>query len=80
VFEDSKLFKGVRAAGGVTGLNAPKVEWQSMVTGKPGGRKCLREYMEQNVWPMMLPDQLGRVMSREEDRITMPARSNSGMK
>jgi hypothetical protein len=51
-----------------------------MVTGKPGGRKCLREYMEQNVWPMMPPDQLGRVMSREEDRITMPARSNSGMK
>jgi antitoxin VapB len=36
-------------------------------TGKPGGRKSLREYMEQNVWPMVPPDELGRVMSREEE-------------
>ena len=35
-----------------------------------GGRKSLREYLEQNVWPVMPPGQLGRVMSREEeDRI-----------
>ncbi len=39
-------------------------------TGKPGGRKSLREYMEQNVWPMVPPNELGRVMSRgEEDQI-----------
>ncbi len=38
--------------------------------GKPGGRKSLREYMEQNVWPMIPPQELGRVMSRkEEDQI-----------
>jgi antitoxin VapB len=36
-------------------------------TGKPGGRKSLREYMEQNVWPMAPPAELGRVMSREEE-------------
>jgi antitoxin VapB len=36
-------------------------------TGKPGGRKSLREYMEQNVWPMVPPDELGRVLSREEE-------------
>jgi antitoxin VapB len=35
--------------------------------GKPGGRKALREYLEQNVWPMMPPGELGRVMSREEE-------------
>jgi antitoxin VapB len=38
--------------------------------GKRGGRKSLREYMEQNVWPMIPAAELGRVMSREEeDRI-----------
>ena len=38
--------------------------------GKPGGRKSLREYMEHNVWPTAPPEELGRVMSREEeDRI-----------
>lgn len=36
-------------------------------TGKPGGRKSLREYMEQNVWPMVPQDELGRVVSREEE-------------
>jgi antitoxin VapB len=35
--------------------------------GKPGGRKSLREYMEQNVWPMIPPAELGRAMSREEE-------------
>lgn len=35
--------------------------------GKPGGRKSLREFMEQNVWPLMPPGELGRVMSREEE-------------
>ena len=35
--------------------------------GKPGGRKSLWEYMEQNVWPMMPEGELGRVMSREEE-------------
>jgi antitoxin VapB len=38
--------------------------------GKPGGRKSLREYLEQNVWPMMPSAELGRAISREEeDRI-----------
>ncbi len=38
--------------------------------GKPGGRKSLREYLEQSVWPMMPATELGRVMSRrEEDEI-----------
>jgi antitoxin VapB len=38
--------------------------------GKPGGRKSLRQYLEQNVWPVMPAGELGRVMSREEeDRI-----------
>jgi antitoxin VapB len=35
--------------------------------GKPGGRKSLREYMEQNVWPLIPPGEFGRVMSREEE-------------
>lgn len=35
--------------------------------GKPGGRKSLREYLEQNVWPTVPPAELGRVMSREEE-------------
>jgi antitoxin VapB len=38
--------------------------------GKPGGHQSLREYLEQNVWPMMPACELGRVMNRdEEDRI-----------
>jgi antitoxin VapB len=38
--------------------------------GRPGGRRRLREYLEQNVWPLMPAAELGRVMSREEeDRI-----------
>jgi antitoxin VapB len=38
--------------------------------GKPGGRKSLREYLEQNVWPLMPAGELGRVMTRaEEDQI-----------
>src|ERR1039457_2889208 len=35
--------------------------------GKPGGRKSLREYLEQNVWPMMPAGELGRVMTRQEE-------------
>ena len=35
--------------------------------GKPGGRKSLREYMEQSVWPMIPPGELGRTISREEE-------------
>ena len=31
------------------------------------GRKSLREYMEQNVWPLIPPGELGRVMTREEE-------------
>jgi antitoxin VapB len=39
-------------------------------SGKPGGRKSLRAYMERNVWPAVPAAELGRVMSRdEEDRI-----------
>jgi antitoxin VapB len=32
-----------------------------------GPRKGLQDYMERNVWPMIPPDQLGRVLSREEE-------------
>ena len=39
--------------------------------GKPGGRKSLREYLEQNVWPMMPAAELGRVMSRDEEDQTL---------
>jgi antitoxin VapB len=35
--------------------------------GKPGGRKSLREYLERNVWPLMPPGELGRMMSSEEE-------------
>ncbi|MEK7750703.1 MAG: type II toxin-antitoxin system VapB family antitoxin [Acidobacteriota bacterium] len=35
--------------------------------GKPEGRESLRGYLERNVWPMMPPGELGRVMSREEE-------------
>lgn len=35
--------------------------------GRGGGRKSLREYLEQNVWPLMPAAELGRVMSREEE-------------
>src|ERR1039458_2575733 len=35
--------------------------------GKPGGRKSLREYLEQNVWPIVPAAELGRVISREEE-------------
>ena len=36
-------------------------------SGKSGGRKSLQEYLEQSVWPMMPPCELGRVMTREEE-------------
>ena len=35
--------------------------------GKPGGRKRLRDYLEQDVWPTIPADELGRVLSREEE-------------
>ena len=35
--------------------------------GEPSSRKNLRDYLEQNVWPLVPPAELGRVMSREED-------------
>jgi antitoxin VapB len=35
--------------------------------GETGCRKSLREYLEHNVWPMMPPSELGRVMTREEE-------------
>jgi antitoxin VapB len=35
--------------------------------GKSGGRKTLLQYLEQNVWPLMPPNELGRVLSREEE-------------
>jgi antitoxin VapB len=31
------------------------------------GRKSLREYLEQDVWPLIPPGELGRVLSREEE-------------
>lgn len=35
--------------------------------GQPAGRTSLREYLEQNVWPLMPASELDRVMSREEE-------------
>jgi antitoxin VapB len=35
--------------------------------GKSSGRKGLREYLEQSVWPLMPPNELGRVLSREQE-------------
>jgi antitoxin VapB len=35
--------------------------------GKSGGRKSLREYLEQNVWPLVPVGELGRVMTLEEE-------------
>ncbi|MBC7926620.1 MAG: type II toxin-antitoxin system VapB family antitoxin [Bryobacteraceae bacterium] len=35
--------------------------------GKPGDRKGLREYLEQNVWPLVPAGELGRTLSREEE-------------
>ena len=36
-------------------------------SGKAGGRKSMREYLEQNVWPMVPASELGWVISREEE-------------
>jgi antitoxin VapB len=36
-------------------------------SGKAGGRKGLREYLERNVWPMIPSAELGRVLNREEE-------------
>ena len=35
--------------------------------GKPAGRVGLWEHLERNVWPLIPPSQLGRVLSREEE-------------
>jgi ribonuclease VapC len=35
--------------------------------GKPVGRRSLRDYLEQSVWPVIPRRQLGRVLSREEE-------------
>ena len=35
--------------------------------GIPAGRRGLREYLEQNVWPTIPASELGRTMSREEE-------------
>jgi antitoxin VapB len=32
-----------------------------------GGRKSLKAYLEQNVWPLIPAGELGRVMTREEE-------------
>ncbi len=36
-------------------------------SGRPGGRKSLREYLERDVWPVVPGSELGRVLSREEE-------------
>ncbi len=39
-------------------------------SGKPGRRRGLRDYFERDVWPLVPPSELGRVLSREaEDQI-----------
>jgi antitoxin VapB len=35
--------------------------------GKPGGRKSLRDYMEQSVWPTLPPGELGRTLTRDQE-------------
>ena len=35
--------------------------------GKPGGRKSLRDYLEQDVWPMIPAHELGRILNREQE-------------
>lgn len=35
--------------------------------GRPAGGQGLRDYLERNVWPMIPPAELGRVLSREEE-------------
>jgi len=35
--------------------------------GRPPGHKGLKDYLSQNVWPLIPPAELGRVMSREEE-------------
>jgi len=35
--------------------------------GKPAGRRSLREYLEQSVWPVIPRAELARVLSREEE-------------
>jgi len=39
-------------------------------TGNPRGRKSLRAWLEQDVWPLIPSSELGRALTREEeDRI-----------
>ena len=35
--------------------------------GRPAARMGLRAYLEKNVWPMMPPAEMGRVLSREQE-------------
>jgi antitoxin VapB len=35
--------------------------------GKPGRLRSIREHLEKNVWPAIPPDELGRVLTREEE-------------
>jgi len=35
--------------------------------GQPQGCRGLREYLEMNVWPLLPPAQIGRVLTREEE-------------
>ena len=36
-------------------------------TGKPGGRRSLREHLEASVWPLVPKGELGRVLTREQE-------------
>jgi antitoxin VapB len=36
-------------------------------SGRPDVRKNLRQYLEQNVWPLVPPAERGRVLTRKEE-------------
>jgi antitoxin VapB len=35
--------------------------------GRSAPRQSLQDYMERNIWPLIPPDSLGRVLTREEE-------------
>lgn len=49
-------------------LNSKNIDVETLArAGKAGGGKSLRQYLEQNVWPMVPAGELGRHMTREEE-------------
>ena len=47
-----------------------RLRLQGRGTGRPAGRVGLQEYLQRQVWPLIPPAELGRVLTRaEEDQI-----------